>query len=65
MNISLFEQVLFVGPDDFCKDLRSGDVGYVIEAYVDGNYEVEFSEVDGTTRVQAVIPEKFLLVSER
>ncbi|WP_109583611.1 DUF4926 domain-containing protein [Cupriavidus plantarum] len=41
-----------------------GDIGYVIEDYGDGHYEVEFSNADGTTSVQAVIQNRDLTLLE-
>ena len=41
--------------DRFAKEgATRGMVGYVIEVYPDGNYEVEFSDKDGTTVAQIV-----------
>jgi len=33
---------------------KTGDVGFVIEVYPDGNYEVEFSDANGITYAQLV-----------
>ncbi|MBU9694289.1 DUF4926 domain-containing protein [Burkholderia multivorans] len=55
MTIHIYDRVRFVGPRGLVSSLRPGDIGYVIEDYGDGNYEVEFSNADGTTRVQEVI----------
>lgn len=64
MSIKLYSRVQFIGSTKDYSDLRSGDIGYVIERYEDGNYEVEFSNPDGSTRVQTVIPENYLAVTE-
>jgi len=55
MTIRIYDRVRFIGPSGLVSSLRLGDIGYVIEDYGDGNYEVEFSNADGTTRVQEVI----------
>ena len=65
MSIKLYTRVKFVGPIKDYPDLCVGDTGYVIEDYEDGNYEVEFSNPDGSTRVQTVIPENYLTVAEK
>ena len=36
---------------------RSGMLGYVIEAYPDGRYEVELSDSEGVTIAQVVVRE--------
>jgi hypothetical protein len=64
MSINLYSRVQFVGPVNDYPDLRIGDIGYVIEDYEDGNYEVEFSNPDGSTRVQAVTPGSYLALAE-
>lgn len=64
MSIKLYSRVQFVGPVKDYPDLRIGDIGYVIEDYEDENYEVEFSNPDGSTRVQAVIAESYLVLAE-
>lgn len=35
-----------------------GMVGYIIEVYPNGNYEVDFSNTDGTTLAQVVVTEQ-------
>jgi len=55
MIIPIYSRVRFFGMERLREGLRVGDIGYIIEDYGDGNYEVEFSNTDGTTRVQAVI----------
>lgn len=64
MSIKLYSRVKFFGPVKDYPDLHTGDIGYVIEDYEDGNYEVEFSNPDGATRCQIVIPENYLVVAE-
>ena len=64
MSIKIYNRVRFVGPVKDYPDLRIGDIGYVIEDYEDGNYEVAFSNPDGSTRVQAVIPDRHLVLAE-
>ena len=64
MSIKLYSRVKFVGPKKSYPDLHVGDIGYVIEDYEDGNYEVEFSNLDGSTRAQTVVSEIYLIVVE-
>ncbi|RLK39450.1 DUF4926 domain-containing protein [Cupriavidus plantarum] len=64
MNISIYSRVRYVGGEDAQDGLSVGDIGYVIEDYGDGHYEVEFSNADGTTRVQAVIQNQDLKLAE-
>ncbi|HDR9837045.1 TPA: DUF4926 domain-containing protein [Burkholderia multivorans] len=60
MMIRIYDRVRFIGPRGSVSSLSPGDIGYVIEDYGDGNYEVEFSNADGTTRVQEVIAAEYL-----
>ncbi|MFC5743192.1 DUF4926 domain-containing protein [Dyella tabacisoli] len=60
MILKLFYRVEFVGKKH--AELSAGDTGYIIEDYGDGNYEVEFSNSDGSTRIQVVINEKDLVL---
>ncbi|MCA1198327.1 DUF4926 domain-containing protein [Sphingomonas sp. R647] len=55
MNFSTYDEVIYVGPADLIEKVNPGDMGYIIEDYGSGNYEVEFSDPDGTTRAMAVI----------
>lgn len=55
MNISIYSRVRYIGLPNTQEGLSRGDIGYVIEEYGDGNFEVEFSNPDGTTKAQAVI----------
>ena len=64
MKISIYNRVRYVGRENPHDGLSVGDIGYVIEDYGDGNYEVEFSNADGTTRVQAVIQIRDLELAE-
>jgi len=40
------------------------EVGYVIEVYPNGDYEVEFSRADGVTTAQIVVREEDLQLAE-
>lgn len=64
MMLTLYSRVIYVGPNNLYDCIESNDVGYIIEDYGDGNYEVEFSDADGSTRAQSVIPEIFLQATE-
>lgn len=64
MKLALYSRVIYDGPDGLYECIARNDVGYVIEDYGDGNYEVEFSDVDGSTKAQSVISEDFLKSSE-
>lgn len=64
MKIAIYSRVRYVGPENAEERLNSGDIGYVIEDYGDGNFEVEFSNPDGTTRAQVVIPGRELHAAE-
>ena len=43
---------------------RLFDVGYIIEVYPDGDYEVEFSDSNGLTTAQIVAKEEDLQLAE-
>jgi len=64
MILNLYGRVRFVGPVKDHPGLCIGDIGYIIEDYENGNYEVEFSNSDGSTRVQAVITGSHLVLAE-
>ena len=42
---------------------RIGMLGYVIESYADSKYEVEFSDINGTTIAQIVAREEELILA--
>ncbi|HEY8961139.1 MAG TPA: DUF4926 domain-containing protein [Luteolibacter sp.] len=58
--IQLYSRVQLIGDkykeDGACNDM----IGYVIETYGDGKYEVEFSTPQGISLAQLVIDEKDL-----
>ena len=60
MVLKIFSRVQFVGKQH--AELSAGDIGYIIEDFGDGNYEVEFSNPDGSTRAQAVVNEKEIVL---
>lgn len=55
MKISIYNRVRYLGPLNTKEEIKAGDIGYVIEDYGDGNFEVEFSYPNGVTRAQVVI----------
>ncbi len=65
MSLSIYNRVRYVGPVNVHEQINPGDVGYIIEDYSDGNYEVEFSDPDGTTRALVVIAENDLQLAEQ
>ncbi len=64
MKISIYNRVRYVGLGNIQERINPGDFGYVIEDYGDGNFEVEFSNPDGTTRAQAVLAGRNLELAE-
>ena len=64
MKPPIYSRVRYVGSANVEEKLKPGDIGYVIEDYGDGNYEVEFSDPDGTTRVLVVIAGSDLELAE-
>lgn len=64
MNIAMFDRVKYLGREVIDEKIKSGDIGYVIEIYDDGNFEVEFSNLDGTTRGTVVLAEHKLEVAQ-
>lgn len=64
MNFSTYHEVIYVGPAGLIEKVNPGDMGYIIEDYGGGNYEVEFSDPDGTTRAMAVISSSRLELSK-
>jgi hypothetical protein len=65
MNIEIYNRVRYIGASGKVEQVSAGDIGYVIEDYGDGNFEVEFSNPDGATRAQAVISRQDLELAER
>ena len=65
MSLSIYNRVRYVGPVNVQEQINPGDIGYIIEDYGDGNYEVEFSEPDGVTRALVVIDARDLEVAEK
>ena len=65
MTIEIYQRVKLV-TDRFAStdDLTTGAIGYVIEVYPDGNYEVEFSDENGITCAQIVAKPDELEVCE-
>lgn len=61
--LALYSRVTYVGPIGLYEDIEANDVGYVIEDYGDGTYEVEFSEPDGSTKALGAIPADHLRVA--
>jgi hypothetical protein len=63
--LNVYNRVRYVGAPGEFERVSPDDIGYVIEDYGDGNFEVEFSNPDGTTRTQAVIARQNLELAER
>ncbi|ORC51237.1 hypothetical protein B2G74_00200 [Burkholderia sp. A27] len=61
----IYSQVRYIGAMNAQETIKRGDIGYIIEVYSDGNYEVEFSGSDGTTRALVVIEEHDLELAEK
>ncbi len=64
MNFSIYNRVFYIGPLNVAQSISYGDIGYIIEDYGDGNYEVEFSDSNGMTKALAVISERDLELAE-
>jgi hypothetical protein len=64
MNIAMFDRVKYLGREIVEEKIKSGDIGYVIEIYDDGSFEVEFSNLDGTTRGTIVLAEHEIEVAK-
>jgi hypothetical protein len=46
------------------EGIRVGDIGYILEVYGDGYYEVEFSDINGETICIFAFPETELELAE-
>lgn len=55
MSLLIYSKVCYIGPVNVQENINLGDIGYIVEDYGDGNYEVEFSGPDGITKALAVI----------
>ncbi|WP_086924169.1 DUF4926 domain-containing protein [Variovorax sp. JS1663] len=64
MRPSIYSRVRYLGVANGQERINPGDIGYIIEDYGDGNFEVEFCRADGTTGAQAVIAESDLELAE-
>lgn len=65
MKISIYNRVRYLRPLNTKDEIKTGDIGYVIEDYGDGNFEVEFSDPNGVTRAQVVISGHHLESAEK
>lgn len=65
MRLSTYSRVRYIGPVNLQDQINPGDIGYILEDYGDGNYEVEFSEPDGTTKALVVIAGRDLEEAEK
>jgi hypothetical protein len=54
MGYEIYSRVILINDRYADEGVRRGAIGYVIEVYPDGIYEVEFSKPDGTTYAQIV-----------
>ena len=57
---NIYQDVVIVGPADLAPGLSQRDVGTVLEVFDGGNYEVEFINDDGSTRVLQAFPAVYL-----
>lgn len=55
-KINEYDAVEYLGDFDSDLKLPKGEIGYVLDDYGDGNFEVEFSFPDGTTWLQCALP---------
>lgn len=63
MAFEIYARVrLLVDHDD--EGVKAGAIGYIIEVYDDGAYEVEFSDRNGITVAQVVLRENALQLDE-
>ena len=49
---------------DHYQGVTAGAIGYIIEVYDDGAYEVEFSNSNGITEAQVVVQENEIQIDE-
>jgi hypothetical protein len=49
MTLELFDRVRLTTDRYAADGARRGDIGYIVELYDDGAYEIEISDSDGTT----------------
>lgn len=61
--LSAYSRVMLVSDDHKGDGAARGMIGYIIEVYDDGHYEVEFSDSSGTTIAQIVASENELVSS--
>lgn len=64
MSFAIYCRVRYVGSVVFQEQVRRGDIGYILEDHGDGNYEVEFSRSDGTTKWWGAIAESDLELAD-
>ena len=48
-RLQQFEKVRYVGENNKVPGIKYGVIGFILEVYDDGNYEVEFSDESGIT----------------
>lgn len=59
-KINAYDAVEYLGGFESDLKLPKGEVGYVVENYGDGNFEVEFSFPDGTAWLQCALAQSVL-----
>jgi cell shape-determining protein MreC len=55
MSLENYSRVVLLTDRHQDQGVKIGAIGYIIEIYDDGNYEVEFSDSDGFTIAQLVL----------
>ncbi|GEM_PF-865062 len=59
-----YSRIRLLTPNYESEGVPLGSIGYLIETYSDGAYEVEFSAPDGTTIAQLVLNEAEIQLAE-
>jgi hypothetical protein len=59
-----YSRIRLISPHYESEGVPRGSIGYLIETYPDGAYEVEFSAPDGTTIAQLVLNDAEVQLAE-
>ena len=62
--MKIYDRVKLLTDKYLSENVKTGSIGYIVEDYGDGNYEVEFSDPNGNTVAIFAIPKADLEIDE-
>lgn len=64
-KFKLFQTVVLNSNEYKQYDVKKGDIGTILDIYMDGHYEVEFCDENGATKLMQAFSETELLCKEK